>query len=99
METPDIIEPPEPQIFIHPTQASVSISSGQSVSVNFTLRKIGAVGEVSLSVGSLPQGITAAFPGFTGLAPQFTLTFTAALNVTPAEATIQVTASGANTLN
>jgi hypothetical protein len=92
MGTP-IKEPPEPQLFIRPAEASVSIRSGQSESVNFTLHKIGTVGKVSLSVGSLPQGITAAFPGFNGLAPQFTLTLTAAPDVTPAEATIQVTAS------
>jgi Carboxypeptidase regulatory-like domain len=100
METPAIHEPPEPLLSITPNSASVSISSGQSVSIDFTVHKTYIIGQVSLSVGTLPQGIAAAFSGpiivgGSGQAP-FTLTLTAALNATPVLATIQVTASASN---
>jgi hypothetical protein len=100
MKKPGEGEPPEPQLWITPNSASVSISSGQSVSIDFTVHKIFIRGQVSLSVGTLPQGITAAFSGpiivgGTGHAP-FTLTLTAALDVTPVFATIQVAASASN---
>lgn len=100
MGIPDIKEPPEPRVWITSNSASVSISSGQSVPVNFVLHKTAVRVQVSLSVGTLPQGITAAFSesnfaGGTGT-EKFTLTLTAALNVTPVLATIQVTASALN---
>src|SRR5216683_2763505 len=98
MKSPDlgsnaIQEPPEPRIFITPRNASVSISSGQSATVTFRLLKLHTNRETTLSAAPLPQGITAAFsPQSPGNGENFTLTLTAAPNITPAEATIEVTA-------
>jgi hypothetical protein len=94
METPEIspnqiTEPPEPYLFITPREASVQLSSGQSVDVKFVLHKFHEP-RVTFSADPLPQGITAKFSFASG--QEFILTLTAASNVTPAEPTIWVTA-------
>jgi len=101
MERPDIPPgggpplPPPPHIAISPSTTSITISSGQSETLNFTLEKTTIFTAVSLSVGSVPQGITAAL-STSVLEPshsQFSLTLTAAENLTPVEATIYINAS------
>jgi hypothetical protein len=92
--------PPKPRIFISPETTSVTLNSGQSITVNFLLERFEIDVAVNLGVGSVPPGVTAALspqslpavppqPGFTTSA-NFSLTLTAAENVTPAEATIEV---------
>lgn len=80
-------------IVITPTAASITLNSGQSVRVSFLVERVHNVpAPVRLGVGSVPPGITAV------LSPQFLpetgsnfyLTLTAAENVTPVEATIDV---------
>jgi hypothetical protein len=94
METTVIREPPDPWILITPLSASVSITSGQRASATFTMHKHYTNAPVSLSVGPLPQGISAAFnPQSPANDQEFSLTLTAAPDVSPAEATIRITAS------
>jgi len=80
-------------IVITPTATSITLNGGQSVRVSFAVERVHNVSSpVRLSVGSVPPGITAV------LSPQFLpetgsnfyLTLTAAENVTPVEATIDV---------
>jgi hypothetical protein len=82
------------KIVIAPATTSVSISSGQRVTVNFELVRVNDDSAVSLSVGPLPPGITAALspqslPSSPASQP-FSLTLTAAPDVAPAETTIEV---------
>ena len=78
---------------------SLTLYSGQSVTVNFQIVRDGYWGDidfpVGLSVGPVPPGITAAL-STQSLSPdssEFSLTLTAAEGVTPAEATIEVQAA------
>jgi hypothetical protein len=96
--------PPPPHIFISPVNSSITLNSGQSITVSFFLAFSGTIipgiteTPVSLSVGSVPPGITAALSSQSLPLPMpatssaFSLTLTAAENVTPAEATIEVEA-------
>jgi hypothetical protein len=84
-----------PSIYITPRTASVSITSGQSVDVAFKMRAIRA-GKITLSADFLPLGITATFSQAVTAEGNLTLTLTAASNVTPAAATIQVSAVSLN---
>jgi Carboxypeptidase regulatory-like domain len=96
--------PPPPHIFITPINSSITLNSGQSITVSFVLAYSGTIipgiteTPVSLSVGSVPPGITAALSSQSLPLPSpatssaFSLTLTAAQNVTPAEATIEVRA-------
>jgi hypothetical protein len=100
-------EPPPspPHIFISPVNNSITLNSGQSITVSFVLAFSGTIipgiteTPVSLSVGSVPPGITAALSSqsvplpMPGTGSAFSLTLTAAENVTPAEATIEVEAA------
>lgn len=85
-----------PKIVIEPAETSVSISSGQSATVDFTLVRVNDDSGVSLSVGPLPPGITAALsPQSLPSSPasqRFSLTLRAAPDVAPAQATIKVMA-------
>jgi hypothetical protein len=86
--------PPKPYILVFALDANVAISSGQSVPVRFVLERYIVDSAASLSVAGLPAGVTAALspeslpPSADG--QEFTLTLTAAPDVTPAAATIQV---------
>jgi hypothetical protein len=90
------IPPIPPVIFITPTNNSVTLNSGQSITVSFLLERINAYVPVSLRVGSVPPGITAALShqSLPATVSNFSLTLTAAENVTPAEATIEIWAVG-----
>lgn len=92
--------PPKPRIFITPATASITLDSGQSITVDFFLERYDIDVAVNLGVGSVPPGVTAALSpqSLPATSPQplsataapFSLTLTAAENVTPAEATIEV---------
>jgi hypothetical protein len=88
--------PITPRIAIEPTATSASISSGQSVTINFLLLRVNDDSAVSLSISTLPAGITAALsPQSLPSSPasqKFSLTLRAAPDVVPAEATISVMA-------
>jgi hypothetical protein len=100
--TPAITNRPPPPRFIAitPAESDVSISSGQSVPIQFTLVRSLIESAAALSVGPLPQGITAALSPkslpMSAADQEFTLTLTAAASVAPAKATIQVAATGAS---
>jgi hypothetical protein len=87
------IPPPLPKLVVSPAASSVSISSGQQVTIEFGVERIDAPTTATLAVGSLPAGITATFspPSLAYSATAFSLTLTAASNITPVLATIQVT--------
>ncbi len=92
--------PPKPRIFITPAATNITLNSGQSITVNFLLERFDIDVAVNLGVGSVPPGVTAALSpqSLPATSPQplsttgadFSLTLTAAENVTPAEATIEV---------
>jgi hypothetical protein len=98
-ESPNISpNPPVPPLIALLGGGSVSLSSGQSVTVQFSVARHNAQMPISLGIGSLPTGITAAFspkllPASVA-SQQFSLTLTAAANIQPVKATIEVTASG-----
>jgi hypothetical protein len=101
MESPGIsptaLPPQAPQITLT-GGSSVTVNSGQSAAVQFSLDRHDMGTAVSLSVSSLPQGVTAVFSPASlpasSAAQQFSLTLTAAATVVPVETTIQVTATG-----
>jgi hypothetical protein len=92
--------PPKPRISIEPATTSITLNSGQSITLNFVLVRNDIHVAVNLGVGSVPPGVTAvlspqSLPATPPLGPSatavnFSLTLTAAENVTPAEATIEV---------
>jgi hypothetical protein len=88
--------PIPPVIFITPSNNSITLNSGQSITVGFHLERINTDIPASLNVESVPPGITAALsPQFLpATGSNFSLTLTAAENVTPAEATIEIRAVG-----
>lgn len=89
--------PPRSSIVVLPNSANVSLSSGQSEVIHFTVAQVNIDNPVavSLSVDSPPPGVTAVLSPST-LQPteyQFSLTLTAALDVSPRQATIVVRAT------
>ena len=87
--------PPRPHIAISPSTTSITINSGQSETLNFTVERTEIFTATSLKVGSVPAGITASLSAAVLAESQsrFSLTLTAADDLTPAAATIDVTAT------
>jgi hypothetical protein len=88
--------PPHPYVEIDLAESNVSLITGQSSTVPFS---VSGFGEVTLSVDALPQGVTAAFDpeemsfGEFSSARPVTLTLTAASDAVLGKAAIRVTAS------
>ncbi len=90
-------QPQKPVLTISPATASVSLSSGQAVTVGFELGRYLVESAASLDIGSLPAGLTAELSA-TSLpesseSQSFSLTVTAAQDVTPVAATIEISAA------
>jgi hypothetical protein len=88
---------PTPKLTISPLTTKVSISSGQTVVVTFELERTLVETAVSLHAGPPPTGVTAALSA-TSLAAsdenqEFSLTLTAAPDITPVAAAIEITAT------
>jgi hypothetical protein len=94
--------PPPPRIILSGGARSVSISSGHSVAIAFSVERLDADAAISLSVPSLPSGITAAFsPSSLPASPaaqQCTLTLSAAPTALAGVSTVRVTATAPGAL-
>ena len=96
---PDPVNLPlRPLVAIAGGGGSVSLNSGQSIHIQFELIRVSTDRAVDLSVGSLPQGVTAAFTPPSLLSSssgqQFSLTLTAAADAPPTKAAVHVIAAG-----
>lgn len=89
--------PPPPSILVEPAATSVALTSGQHVTGEYLLSRHLVTSPVTLGTGPLPPGITAAFspPVLSAATPDqpFSLTLTAAPDVTPVTAAVRVTAT------
>jgi hypothetical protein len=87
----------EPSIYILPGNFNIALGSGMSATAPFTLYRHNTKTAVTLSAGPVPQGISVsitpqALPSTTG-SQNFSVTVTAAVDVTPVDVTIPITAS------
>lgn len=80
------------RIVITPTATSITLNGGRSVTVDFLVERAHEGDPVRIGVGPVPEGVTWALSPevLPGNGEGFTLTLTAAGNVRPVEATIDV---------
>jgi hypothetical protein len=97
-----IIPPPPPippRVVLTSGTSSVTIDGGQSATIEYTVDRLETTAAVSLNVGPLPQGVTAALAPSSlpasSAAQQFTLTLTAAPTAPSAAANVEVVAGAA----
>jgi hypothetical protein len=95
---PNPIPPPlSPRIVLTSGTSSVTIDGGKNATIEYTVDRLETTAAVSLNVGPLPQGVTAAFAPSSlpasSAAQSFTLTLTAAPTAPSAEANVEVVAA------
>jgi hypothetical protein len=91
--------PLSPRIVLTSATSSVTIDGGKSATIEYTVDRIETTAAVSLNVGPLPQGVTAALSPSSlpasSAAQQFALTLTAAPTAPSAAANVDVVAGAA----